>query len=156
MRVTIISDASHCHQHHVAGYGFWCVSKRGSHAGQGAFKSLLKDALAAETLAIVNALHCSISMGVTAAGDDVLIQTDCLNAIDQLEGRFRRKRKDLAEGIERFNLLRDGNNLHIEFRHVRGHTRTMDQRSKAQRLSDQRARQAMKKARSQVKTEATT
>lgn len=156
MRVTIIADASHCHKQNVGGYGFWCVSKRGSHAGEGMFKLKLRDALAAETMAIVNALHCATSMGIAVAGDAVLIQTDCLNAIAQLEETNRRKRADLENAITLFRRLRDANSLSIEFRHVKGHTSVRDQRSKAQRMSDQRARRAMRKARMLDSTKAAT
>jgi ribonuclease HI len=148
MRVTIISDASHCPNTLVGGYGFWAVSQRGRHAGHGVFKSTMKDATAAETMAIVNALHCSLQLGIAAEGDAVLIQTDCMNAIAQLDGRnTQRKRNDLSKAISLFVEMRDTHSLAINFRHVRGHTKVQDQRSRAQRLSDERAKRAMRKAR---------
>jgi ribonuclease HI len=150
MRVTIISDASHCHQHGIGGYAFWAVSTRGHHAGDGVFKSALKDSTAAETMAIVNALHCSISLGIVCNGDQVLIQTDCVNAISYLQEAVRRKRADLEPAVSVFKRLKSTHALAVEFRHVRGHTKVADQRSKAQRSADIRARRAMRQARDKV------
>ena len=42
-------------------------------------------------------------------------------------------------------------NLTIEFRHVKGHTSNQDQRSKAQRFCDERARSAMRLERSKIR-----
>lgn len=152
MRVTIISDASHCHEHGVGGYAFWAVSSRGHHAGDGVFKSTLKDSTAAETMAIVNALHCSISLGICCDGDQVLIQTDCLNAISYLEHGVRRKRSDLQLAAKVFEGLKSTHSLAVEFRHVRGHTKVADHRSMAQRMADKRAKRAMRRARKAVTT----
>jgi ribonuclease HI len=153
MRVTIISDASHCGQSFVVGYGFWAVSLRGSHAGSGSFKSTMKDASIAETMAIVNALHCSVRLGIVDSEDEVLIQTDCLNAISFLEERAGKKRTDIKPVVAAFKDIKKSKSLNIEFRHVRGHTNVMDRRSKAQRLANERARAAMKKARRQKCTQ---
>lgn len=150
MKVTIISDASVCMQTFVGGYGFWAVSPRGSHAGEGMFKSKLPPcADIAEAMAIVNSLHCALSMGIAEAGDQILVQTDCLNAIQFFEKGARRKAKQeqIAPILKRYSSLLSAQRLQVEFRHVRGHTRVMDQRSKAQRLTDKRAKNGMKKAR---------
>jgi ribonuclease HI len=151
--VTIISDASYCSRTKCAGYGFWAVSERGRHAGGGSFKTSVSDQNAAEAMAIVNALHVSLSLGITQGGDRVLIQTDSLSAIWRLsctkKGR-RRMPPDAKLAVVRFTDLVRERSLTIEFRHVKAHTKVADQRSKAQRHADARARVGMKKARAKV------
>lgn len=146
MRVTIISDASVCPKQHVGGYGFWAVSNRGAHAGEGVFRGTVLHSQEAEMKAIVNALHCALSAGVAAAGDSVLIQSDSTNAIACFERRSRIS-KIAAPIVEALELLRAQHTLRIEFRHVKGHSKTFGAKFSAQRRSDQRARRAMKKAR---------
>lgn len=154
MRVTIISDASYCPNNRVGGYGFWAVSGRGSHAGEGMFKGSVPSAQNAEMMAIVNALHCSIGTGVAIAGDQVLVQTDCLNAITYFERKSRRISADALVIVNALDALKAKHSLDIEFRHVKGHTRQTGTKFVAQRLSDKRARRAMKKARRAVSASA--
>lgn len=153
MRVTIISDASWCPNTRAAGYGFWSVSERGRHAGGGSFKAGAKSAMHAEMMAIVNALHVTLALGIAAKGDRVLIQTDCLYGIYTFEGRglmgkkARKRNAFLSPVVDLFKEHVRANDLTVEFRHVRGHTSVADQRSMAQRHADARARVGMKKAR---------
>src|SRR5690348_8067075 len=93
MRVTIIADASIDPAQKVGAYAFWAVSKRGRHAGQGAFKAELTSSTHAEMMAIVNALHMAIALEIAQAEDQVLIQNDCQSAI-QLLGRDPIKDRD--------------------------------------------------------------
>lgn len=152
MRVTIISDASHCHMHNVGGYGFWAVSQRGHYAGSGAFKGTAPEASAFEAMAIVNALHCALARGVAADGDAVLFQTDSKNAIGFLTGeiRVRDRNKYMAAPVQAFLDLVTKHRLAVDFRHVKGHSQVQDNRSKAQRKSDKRARDGLKLARAKV------
>jgi ribonuclease HI len=150
MLVTIVSDASYCSRTKAAGYGFWAVSSRGRHAGGGSFKTTVSDQNAAEAMAIVNALHVSLSLGIAEGGDKVLIQTDSLSAIWRLQGGKFAKRKmpaDAKLAVMRFSDLVRDRSLAVEFRHVKGHSKIADSRSQAQRHSDQRARKGMKVAR---------
>lgn len=151
MRVTIVSDASHCDRTHAAGYGFWAVSQRGHHAGGGAFKAPLHSPNTAEILAIVNALHVALSLGIAAKGDSVLVQTDSLAAIMTFEGRRRKiVDPDQKRAVEVFGTLTMTHALTVAFRHVKGHTKVADRRSQAQRHADARARAGMKKARAKA------
>ncbi len=146
MRVTIISDASVCPKQHVGGYGFWAVSDRGSHAGDGVFKGVVVASDEAEMKAVVNALHSAIAVGVAAAGDQVLIQTDSQTAVLGFQGRCHLGKNKLPI-IAAFESLRAKYSLTIEFRHVKGHSPQEGARFKAQRKSDLRARKAMRRAR---------
>lgn len=149
MRVTIVSDASVCHLTHVAGYGFWAVSERGRHAGGGSFKGTVNGSSDAEMMAIVNALHVTLALGIARAGDQVLIQTDSMHSIHLFTGVCR-KRKTLdafAKMLNSFERLKANHNLTVEFRHIKAHTSDKAKRSRAQAMADQRAKQAMNKAR---------
>jgi len=152
MRVTIVSDASYCSRTHAAGYGFWAVSQRGRHAGGGSFRAAVPDQNVAEIMAIVNALHVTLGLGIAAKGDQVLIQTDSHTAIIAFTGKWRtlKHRPDAIRAVDVFHGLRGTHELAIEFRHVKGHTRNVDSRSKAQRHADSRAKSGMYKARARV------
>lgn len=154
MRVTIISDASHCPVLNVGSYGFWAVSQRGSHGGGGVLKGKLTDSLECEAKAIVNAMHCALYLGIAENGDEVLVQTDCLNAIQYLDRQLKKlRRKDVIQVVKSFEALKAEHSLKVEFRHVKGHSRVMDQRSKAQRMSDRRSRANLEKARALAKAQ---
>jgi ribonuclease HI len=147
--VTIISDASHCPITKIGGYGFWAVSTRGRHAGSGSFKKKFRGSTPAEASAIVNAVFISLRLGIAAKGDRLLIQTDSLHSIHVFTGVTKKcKDPDTMNAKNELAKLAATHELTFEFRHVRGHTRVDDQRSKAQRHSDLRAKAAMKKARS--------
>lgn len=146
--VTIISDASHCPETKIGGFGFWAVSNRGRHAGSGSFKKKFRGSTPAEAAAIVNAVFISLRLGIAAKGDRVLIQTDSLHSINHFTGVAKKcKDPDVKAAKAELEKLTAEHELTLEFRHVRGHTRVDDQRSKAQRHTDLRAKAAMKKAR---------
>jgi ribonuclease HI len=147
MRVTIISDASRCMQTGAAGYGFWVASARARFAGGGPFRESTPSVEVAESLAICNAISVAISRGAVQPGDEVLIQTDCLNAIDILSGKRTSLRE--AEGVA-FNFLqnvRTAHNLTLAFRHVKGHSTLPGARYTTNRLCDKRAKAGMRQAR---------
>lgn len=148
MNVTIISDASHCSKSKVGGYGFWSVSTRGRHGGSGSFKQTLRGSFAAESLAVVNALFITLRLGIAMKGDKIIFQTDAKYSIDVFVG-IAKKIKDpvVLKAREEFNKLIAQHELTFEFRHVRGHTQVADQRSKAQRHCDERAKEGLRKAR---------
>lgn len=155
MLATIIADASHCGQTLVAGYGYWAVSGRGRHAGAGVFKEKLRDSTVAETMAVVNALFCAVRLGIVQEGDSVIIQTDSVAAIHCLDNRDKgrgkiRLRQDMVTPANAFGSLRDSKKLEIEFRHIKGHSGVRDNRSRAQRQADIRARRAMRQARKAI------
>lgn len=153
MNVTVISDASRCHETGLGGYAFWIACSRGKKSGEGIFKKPLQDINVGETMAMLNALQHGINSGHIVKGDSVLMQTDSQTAIHMLMGR-----KTIKKGIERTlvswyldKILQF--DLTVSFKHVKGHTRVQDSRSKANRRCDQRARRMMKQARSQLQQE---
>lgn len=148
MRVTLITDASFCPDHKVAGYGYWVACQRGKKGGGGAMKGEVCNSSIAEMQAIVNGLHCALTSSLVQHGDEVLIQTDCTYAIMTLT---QKKRKELTKEdrkvISALQLLTDRFNLALEFRHVKGHSTSTEARFVTNNLCDKRARKAMKLAR---------
>lgn len=145
-----MTDASVCPTG-AAGYGFWIVSARGGTPGGGAFKSHIKDGYEGEFKAVVNALSYGVSNNLIQANDDVLIQLDNKGVVDILKGKAK-PREDLEVAYSMLKKMLTTHNLKLKARHVKGHTRVNDQRSKANRMCDMRARLAMKEARQRANT----
>lgn len=149
MLITIISDASFCHHTKRGGYGIWVASKRGKKAFGGAAHGH-KDNTVVECIAVANGLYHGIEAGLIYTNDTILFQTDCKAAIKLFEG----KRTPREEEVQVYKWFMDTiveNKLSFQFRHIKGHTSNQDQRSKAQRFCDERARSAMRLERSKIR-----
>jgi len=149
---TIIADASFCPKTHAAGFGFWARSNRGSLAGTGCFKDRVIDIQAAEAAAIVNAIYASISRGVVARGDSILVQTDSKGAPRALLRSFKKKSTLLRyrRVAEVYQRIVQENDLKVNFRYVRGHTKIKVPRYTSQRLCDKDARGKMREMRKRL------
>ncbi len=150
MFVTIIADASYDAQHLVGGYGYWIACERGKRPGGGPLKGNVLSSNHAEMMAICNALHDGVKHGLIQAGDEVLIQTDCLGAIDALrksvmppEGRHANKTI-----YHVYNGMLIQHRLTVRFKHVKGHTSRPEPRYAANRMCDKRAKEGMRAERS--------
>lgn len=147
MRVTIIADASYCSQTKAAGYGWWAASERGKRGGGGSIKVRVDGSSAAEMMALVNALHRAIEFAVVLGGDHILLQTDCMSAIDAFEGKRTMLTKDERTAkISLFKLKRE-HNITFSFRHVKGHSNRPEARYVTNNLCDERAKLGMRLAR---------
>lgn len=146
MRVTVIADASYCPEHKVGGYGFWIASERGKHGGGGALRCPINN-IVAEEMAVVNALYIALQVGLVHAQDEVLMQTDCMGAIDAFRGTRNKLQAQEHEVVSTFNNLKERFSLVLEFRHVKGHSNRREARYTTNRLCDRRAKEAMRKAR---------
>ncbi|MGE4486344.1 MAG: ribonuclease H family protein [Synergistaceae bacterium] len=146
MWVTIITDASFCPKSGAAGWGHYIISNRGRLIGGGIFKQDVGTSTEAETRAIVNALHLALDKrnAIAEAGDSVLIQSDCMTALTQLEsGLTYSGRSSLTDVQRAFNRLIHTTGISVLFRHVRGHTNRQDRRHWTNRMCDMRAREYM-------------
>lgn len=151
MLVTIMTDASHDPESKAGRYGYWIASQRGKRAGGGALKGEVIGAFQAEMMAVVNALHVGFRCGLICEGDVVLVQTDCTAAIHALRRGWTRKKSDQTRDIIRaFNALT--NKVGVRFKHVKGHSKVQDARSKANRHCDARAYAGMKRAKGEATT----
>lgn len=146
MKVTIIADASYCPEHKVAGYGYWIASNRGKKPGQGEFKNLISGNVAAEMMALCNALHDALIAELVQRGDEILFQSDCIPAMDAFQ-RGVSTSEDETQAIAVMNKLLEQFDLIADWRHVKGHSGRKEARFVTDTACDQRARRAMRKAR---------
>ncbi|MFA7523078.1 MAG: RNase H family protein [Halothiobacillaceae bacterium] len=153
MRVTIIADASFCPNTNVAGYGYWIATERGKQGGGGEMKGRVEGNIAAEMQAVANALHIALRLTLVQQKDEVLIQTDCMAAIDAFEGKRRNLPAQEWEAVCVLRRLRSDNDLQLVFRHVKGHTGKKEARFVTNKLCDRRAKEAMRRARARVQLE---
>lgn len=147
MKITIIADASYCHETQAGGYAFWIACGRGSRGGDGQFKEPVPSSGCAELMALVNALHFGTKEGLIREGDTVLMQSDCTGALHAMEGR-----RDIRCNIEQsvfqyYKNLKNQFKLVVIVKHVKGHTNNRDARSTANYVCDKLARANMRKAR---------
>lgn len=147
MWVTIIADASYCPDTGVAGYGFWIASQRGKRGGDGVIETAVVNNIAAEIMALLNALHVARKAGLVLESDSVLLQTDCQPAIDALKGARQSITEQEAELVRWFNDFVGEHKLHIRMKHVKGHTDREDARYVVNNICDRKARRNMRQAR---------
>lgn len=152
MLVTILADASYCPETGAAGYGFWIVCERGKHGGGDEMREVAPDNNVAEMQAVANAMLIAKQKGLLHALDTVLIQTDCMGAIDAFEGR--RKYKSLSyreKAVVRWvNNFREELSLQVIYRHVKGHTGKKESRFVANKMCDLRAKRFMRQMRDRI------
>lgn len=152
MHVTILADASHCPHTNAAGYGFWIASERGKTPGGGSMRQPVSSSLAAEMMAVCNALHAAITMELVKTGDIVLMQIDCVGAIK----RFNRidipvDGPDEKRAHKFFRELTKKHRVGVLFKHVKAHTKGKDNRHKANNHCDERAKEGMRAMRTALK-----
>lgn len=150
MRATIIADASHCPETKAAGYGFWIASDRGELGGGGEMKRIVESNITAEMQAVANALHIAIQRKLVQHRDQVLIQTDCVAAIEAFTGKRVTLQDHEQDVVKYFKKLRKALSLSIEFRHVKGHTGKKEARFVTNHLCDKRAKEAMRNLRLRI------
>lgn len=148
MNVTLLSDASYCPDHKVAGYGWWIACGRGKQGGSGRIDTSVYDVNSAEMMAICNSIWHGVGLGLIQRGDDLLIQTDSLASIDRLEAKREVKVTEQQQTIiAYFEKVTRRLGLGIEFRHVKAHTNLSAPRYVANRMCDLRAKKEMLEAR---------
>lgn len=154
MKVTIIADASWCPDTHMGGYGFWIAGERGKLGGGGRLcrSQPVINATAAEMMALCNALYAAFKHELIHFGDEVLLQTDCLAAINIFKGIGTPLSEQEEQALATLQTQRNMFELDFEFRHVKGHTSNPNARSVTNRLCDERAKKFMREARAEIRT----
>lgn len=147
MNVTLICDASYCDRYKVAGYGYWIACTRGKSGGSGRVQVDVDSSGTAEMMAICNTIWRGITDRLIEPGDKLLIQTDCLQAIEVMRGTRGPSHPQEDQVIEYFERTIKRFNLQTEFRHVKGHTHIREARYAANRACDKRAKREMRLAR---------
>lgn len=147
MLVTIIADASFCQDTHTAGYGFWVASERGKLQGGGPMKKPVLNSTLAEAKAVCIALDAAVRAGLVVEGDEVLLQTDCVPAIDLLQQVGGPRGLEAKEVQDFFLNLQARVGIRTRLKHVRGHTKKKDARSVCNAHCDRRAKAGLQQAR---------
>ena len=148
MWVTIIADASFCPETGKAGYGFWIASSRGKLAGDGAMLvPKVKNNIAAEMMALLNAMQAGIKKEIILIGDNLLLQTDCQPAIDAFLRLRNNISKQELELVDWYDTFCSNHNLTIKFKHVKGHSNDPASRYVVNNICDRKAKRNMRRAR---------
>lgn len=153
MLVTVMSDASYCHQTKAAGWGVWIKSERGFFEGGGNFKTQAKTSTDAESMAISVAVFLAFKQGIAVEGDIILIQTDCLAIVNMLQKfdkdlyKSRRKLKPFQKAVKYTERFIRENKCTLKIRHVKGHAPSEGKRNYVNELCDKHARKAMQEQR---------
>ena len=145
-----MTDASHCQQTGAAGFGFWCVSNRGKLAGGKPLNGKIKDSYEAEAKGVANSLVIGFRSGIIQEGDKVIIQLDNIAVVFGINGKLEKKRKDIKQVLDFINNFKIENNLSIECRHVKGHSKKTGNRFSANKHCDKLAKEQMKMARFEI------
>lgn len=140
-------DASYCQESGAAGYGYWIASERGKKGGGGPMRGAVCGSAAAEMLAACNALFVALELTLAQPGDHVLLQTDCVSAIQAFEGSRTVRVKDEFTALVYFRKLKKDKSINVSFRHVKGHTTRSEPRYVTNKLCDRRAKEGMRQAR---------
>jgi ribonuclease HI len=124
---TVITDASFCPQTKAAGWAAWIRLGKGKLIKRsGVFKIAPKDCTEAELWAAYNGIHIAKAKGA----EKVLLQTDCLAAINVIKKNKTKNEKG-----------------YLELRHVKGHTNFTGARYWVNRWCDREAKKQMRKQR---------
>jgi ribonuclease HI len=151
MNVTLMTDASWCPHTKVGGFGWWCVSDRGGVPGGGLFTRNPDNATVAEMMAVVRSLHECIKGGHIKPQDEVLIQLDCMAAIEKFWGKQLVSPGSEQEVVGLFwRLVRETPLLDVQVRHVKGHSRSLESRYRSNDKCDRRAKEFMRKERDRI------
>ena len=149
MIVTIMSDASFCPKTKASGWGVWAKSERGSFSAGGNFKSDPGHSTDAEAMAIAVAVFAAFRQGVAAAGDRLIIQTDCMTMVRAYTGHHlmpklsREKNKTLESTIKYTRKLIKSNKCEFEVRHVEAHAPSKGKRNFVNNICDAKAKEHM-------------
>lgn len=154
MLITIIADASFCHDTGAAGYGFWIASQRGKEGGGGQIAHPVNNNNTAEMMALVNGLHHAIKENYVQQSDTVLLQTDCMAAILAFEHKRNSITDDEIKVVEYLEQLKIAFKLDLKYRHVKGHTDGSQPRLYVNNICDQVAGKHMAKKRKRLKLQA--
>jgi ribonuclease HI len=144
MNITVNTDASFCPKTKASGYAFYIICDEFKITKGGEFRKDAKNPELAEVMCIGNALATLLAQKTTTKVNYLIINTDCLNAINNIQrgkGIYKQVRTLKHKVYQKFNVRR------IEFRHVKAHNGSPDARSYVNEWCDQEAKKWMRKRR---------
>lgn len=152
--VTINTDASFSHEHHLGGFAIWMVY-RGERTVLSGKLINVKSALDAEIQAIANGLHVLIKKGYDDI-EKVIVNTDCVSAINEINEQNTKRTphksavvvrglmKKIREMYPYSKVVQAQRKKFIEFRHVKAHTKGETARLWVNNWVDKEARREMR------------
>lgn len=143
MLVTIMTDASYCHTSHAAGVGVWIASNRGKQGFSEPISHPVESPLTAEAYGVIYGIYSGLVSNLVEVGDQVIIQLDCLPAINLFEGKRKKINSQEAYAKETFDNYVKNYALEVVFRHVRGHSNRTELRFRSNNICDMEARKSM-------------
>lgn len=105
----------------------------------------------AEMMALTIGLYTAIRDKLVQEGDVVLLQTDCMAAIDAFEGKRKSIPPQERTVQEYLQELVTSAQIRVQFRHVKGHTSGTEPRYFINNQCDRLAKRAMRKLRDQIR-----
>lgn len=157
--VTLNTDASFSNKYNVATYAFWIACDDGRFFRSGALKGSVFSPIHAEMKCIINALHYMFESGEFKSMNRIIINTDCLFAmqklqnpegewgsskkselIDELRDIKMRYMKIFNDFLSKTPLVRK---VSFEYRHVKAHTHTNNSRHFVNDFCDKEAKKQM-------------
>lgn len=107
--------------------------------------------IAAEMMALLNAMVAGRKSKLIRKLDNLLLQTDCQAAIDAFNGDRKSISKQEESLVDWFKTFTAEQQLHTTFKHVKGHTRNSEARFIVNRMCDRKARDHMRRARGHLR-----
>jgi ribonuclease HI len=160
--VTIFTDASFDHRTLAAGWSAWIKYRpEPEHtirlAGQIKSAVLCNSALGAEIAAIANALHVAAKRLKLTGDDRVVLQSDCMVAMDCINGKAKRALRNEFVKICKDHIAETitAHGFALDLRHVKAHRGNADSRSAVNSWCDRSARSQMRAKRTVLKKEKT-
>lgn len=147
MLVTIMADASFCPDIKCGSFGYWVVSDRGKKGGGGILQGKICHNVCAEMKAVVNAVYIAIQEGILLDHDTVLIQSDCIPAIDALNFHRTNLNEEESNVVKYLNSLTLKHCLNLRFKHVKGHSNRKERRFVSNNICDEYAYKYLVEAR---------
>lgn len=159
MIITLNTDASFSNKHNLGAYAFWIACNKGKFFRSGALKGSIYTPIHAEMKCIINALHFIFENNELRSVKKIIINTDCLFAIDAFRKPNAKWLSTKRENIvnesaiikKRFNSLFNDyfakkpkiKKVVIEYRHIKAHKHTNDARHYVNDMCDREAKSQM-------------
>jgi ribonuclease HI len=143
--ITLFTDASFCSETCAAGWAAWfkCNGKTFRFAGK--FKSPIETSYEAEVYGIGNGIFLiDKHLGPLSHNDLVIIQSDCLGAVQALGTLTKTKSKAITTVRDQMLAIKARARVRFDFRHVTGHEGTKTRRSAVNTWCDAEAFKFMK------------
>ena len=149
MLITLFTDASYCHRSRVGAYAAWAKTDGRTVCHSGVVKQPVASSSLAEAMALVNGIHLVLAAMRPPAASRIIAQTDCLTAIEALNGAIKRPQavRQYEPIVAAYRAKVAAAGVTVEFRHVSAHKGTVTPRNAVNTWCDNECRRLMRAAR---------